>query len=272
MIKNLVINFAISSNYITHHLKHLVINLINFKLLNNINNYSNIKFLTVNVDSFLISIWLAFIFLYIFKYFLSTLKYNQIPNKVQLLFELIIVFVLENVKNIIGKKDKYIFSLAFTVFTWILIMNLMSLIPIDIIPILLNFFINIYSFRVVATSDINVTSSLAFSSLLYVFIYKIFRNGFYNLIYNFLFHPFNNKYCIILNIILEFINICSKFLSLSLRLFGNMYSGEIIFILLSFIIPWWLQWLIIFPWFMLHIFISFLQSFIFMILVIIYSV
>ncbi len=263
------LNFKLPSNYIKHHLKHLCFNILNFRLIKNNLYYKN-SFLNFNIDSFLVSFLLAVFFLFITKYFLFKVKYNRLPNKIQIFFELIILLILNNVKKIFGKKDKYVFALAFTVFTWIFIMNLMSLIPIDLFPFFLKKFFNINYFINVPTSDINITTSISFCVLLYIFLYKIINNGFLNILKNFFFHPFNNKFYIIFNIILEIINIFSKLLSLSLRLFGNIYSGEIIFILLSFIIPWWLQWLLILPWFLLHIFISFLQSFIFMILTIIY--
>ncbi len=269
MFKNFILNFNLPFNYIEHHLKHLCFDILNFKLINNLNDNIN-SFWLINIDSILSSFILAFLFLNIFNYFIYNIRYNKIPNKIQIFFELIIIFVLNNVKKIFGKKDKYVFCLAFTIFTWLLIINLTSLIPIDIIPFILKLFLNINYFNVVSTSDINITSSFSFCVLFYIFLYKIFNIGILNLIRKIFFHPFNNKYLIILNILLEFINIFSKFLSLSLRLFGNMYSGEIIFILLFFLIPWWLQLFFIFPWFLLHIFISFLQSFIFMILVIVY--
>ncbi len=270
MFKNFILNFNLSSNYIKHHLKHLYFNILSFKLLNDLNNDIKNSFWLINIDSIISSFLLALLFLNIIKYFIYDVKYNKIPSKIQIFFELIIIFVLKNVKNIFGKKDKYVFCLAFTVFTWILIMNLTSLIPIDIIPYLLKFFFNINYFNIVSSSDINITSSISFCALSYIFLYKIFHKGLLNLIKNFLYHPFNNKFLVIFNILLEIINIFSKFLSLSLRLFGNMYSGEIIFILLFFLIPWWLQLFFIFPWFLLHIFISFLQSFVFMILTIVY--
>ncbi len=268
MFKNFILNFDLSNNYIKNHLKHLYFDILNFKLLNNFNNLSSFWF--INIDSLISSFLLAILFLFTIKYFICNLKYNKLPNKTQIFFELIIIFILNNVKTIFGKIDKYVFCLAFTVFTWILSMNLLSIIPIDIIPCILKYFLGINHFNIVASSDINITTSMSFCVLIYIFLYKIYNNGFLNLIKKFIFYPFNNKFLIFFNILLETVNIFSKFLSLSLRLFGNMYSGEIIFILLFFIIPWWIQWLLIFPWFLLHIFISFLQSFIFMILTLIY--
>lgn len=116
-------------------------------------------------------------------------------------------------------------------------MNLMGLFPINIINYFLKIFFNIDNFKIVPSSDINITLSISFCVLLYIFIYKIFKKGFMNILEDILFSPFNNKLFIFFNILLEVINIFSKLLSLSLRLFGNIYSGEIIFIILLFISP-----------------------------------
>ncbi len=254
-------------NNINNHLKHLCFNIIYLKLLNN--NYID-SFYNINIDSIIISFLLSIIILFVFKYYLSNVKYNELPNKLQIFLELILLFVLNNVKKIIGKKDKYIFIISFVVFTLIFSMNLMGLLPINLIYYLFKNFFKINYFKFVPSSDINITLSISFCVLLYIFIYKIIKKGFLNMLKDIFFYPFNNKFFIFLNFFLEIINIFSKLLSLSLRLFGNIYSGEIIFILLLFLIPWWLQWILVFPWFLLHIFISFLQSFIFMILTIIY--
>ncbi len=268
MIKNFIFKFKLPNDYINHHLRHLQFNIASLRILNFLNIKNN--FWMLNIDSMIISFLLGFLFLFTFKLIIFNLKYNYIPNKFQILCEIIILFIYKNIKQIIGKIDKYIFSLCFTIFTWILMMNLMGLIPIDLFPIILKFFFNINYFYLVPSSDINITTSFSFCVLLYIFIYKIYKIGLLNMLYNLFIHPFNSYYFCIFNLLLEFINIFSKFLSLSLRLFANIYSGEIIFILLFFILPWWIKYFFIFPWFILHICISFLQAVIFMILTLIY--
>ncbi len=268
MIKNIIWNFQLPSNYIKHHLTHLQFNLIKFSFLNKlIYKYS---FWNLNIDSLFISFFLGLIFLLFIKYNISSIKYNSSLNKIQILIDILILFVYKNVINIHGKKDKYIFSLAFTVFTWILFMNLMGLLPIDLFNYIFCLIFNSNIFSFVPSSDLNITLSMSLSTFLLITIYKLYKFNFKNLFKEILFYPFNYNICIPLNITLETINFFSRILSLSLRLFGNIYSGEIIFLLIYYIIPWWLQLFFILPLILLHILISFLQSFIFMILTLIY--
>ncbi len=266
MIKNIIWKFNLPSNYISHHLTHLQFNLKKFKFLNNY-EYS---FWNINIDSLLISFCLGFIFLITFKYYLNNIKYNKSLNKFQTLIDIIILFIYKNVINIYIKKDKFVFSLAFTVFTWILSMNLISIIPVDLLNYIFYSFFNFKNFFPSPSSDLNITLSMSICVFLSIIIYKLYKHNFRKLIKEILFFPFNYNLCIPINIILELINFLSRILSLSLRLFGNMYSGEIIFLLIYYIIPWWMQLFFILPLTLLHILISFLQSFIFMILTLIY--
>ncbi len=255
-------------NYIIHHLTHLRFDLLNFKLLDNLHYKYN--FWVINLDSIISSIIIAVFFLFYIKYNLSNVRYNTILSKFQILNELIINFVLTYTKDIFGKINKFVFSLAFSVFSWISLMNLIGLLPIDFVPYIINKLFKVKYFIFVPSSDINITSSMSLSVLMLIFLYKIKNNNFLSILKKFFFHPFNSYLLIPINIILETVNFLSKIMSLSLRLFGNIYSGEIISILLTFFIPWWLQWIIIIPFNILHFIVSFLQSFIFMVLTLIY--
>ncbi len=265
MIKNIIWNFQLPSNYIKHHLTHLQFNLIKLSFLNKWNNYKY-SFWNLNIDSLIISFFLGLTFLLFIKYTIREVKYNTIPNKVQTLIDILIYFIYKYIINICGKSNKYIFSLTFTVFTWILLMNLMGLLPIDLFQYIFN--LNYFAFT--PTSDLNITLSMSLSVFLLIIIYKLYKYNIKDLIKEIIYYPFNYNICIPLNIILEIINIFSKILSLSLRLFGNMYSGEIIFLLIYYIVPWWMQFFFIIPLTLLHVIISFLQSFIFMTLTLIY--
>ncbi len=268
MIKNIIWKFKLPSNYIKHHLAHLQFNLIKLKFLNNLNyKYS---FWNLNIDSLIISLFIGTIFLFFIKYSVNSLRYNHIPNKLQTLIDILILFIYKNVINIYGKKNKFVFSLSFTVFTWILLMNFMGLLPVDLINNIFYFIFKSNIFSYVPSSDLNITLSMSLSVFLFIIFYKLYKYNYKKIFKEFLFHPFNCKIFIPINILLEIINFFSKILSLSLRLFGNIYSGEIIFLLIYYIVPWWLQFFFIFPLTLLHILISFLQSFIFMILTLIY--
>ncbi len=269
MIKKIFFKFIIINNYINHHLSHFKMNILNFKIINDL-NYKKYSFWILNLDSFIISVFLLIILIFFIKSIIDSVKYKKNLNKKQVFLDIIINFVYKNVINIYGKKNKFVFSLSFSIFTWILANNLLGLFPIDVLPYLLNVFFSINNFSFVPTSDLNVTLSISIVSLILIFLYKLKKFGFKYYIENFFFHPFKNIFLIPINIFIETVNLFSKILSLSLRLFGNIYSGEIIFMLVYFIIPMWIQWFIIIPLMMLHSLISFLQSFIFMILILIY--
>ncbi len=268
MIKNIFLKFNLPSNYIVNHLNHLQFNLIKFKFLNNLNN--KYSFWNLNVDSLLISFLIGFLFLIIIKYNINYIKYNKPFNKIQILIDILILFVYKNMMNIYGKKNKFVFSLSFTVFTWILFMNLMGLFPVDLLHYVFYLLFKTKVFFLIPSSDLNITSSMSICVFICIMMYKLYTFNFKKIFKEILYFPFNYNLCIPFNIILELINFFSKILSLSLRLFGNIYSGEIIFLLVYYIVPWWLQLFIIFPLTLLHILISFLQSFIFMILTLIY--
>ncbi len=255
-------------NYITHHLTHLQFDIFKLKFINDINHIGS--FWILNLDSIIVSFFLGFIFLFFFKYSINSVKYNVLPSKLQLFCEIIIIFILNNVKDIYGKKDKVVFSLSYSVFTWIFLMNLMTLLPMDFFCFILKKIFKIDNFMLVPSADVNITLAISLSVLLIIIYHKIKTKGFFLLLNDFCFHPFNSKIFIPLNIFLEIISFLSKILSLSLRLFGNIYSGEIILILIIYFIPWWIQWFIIYLCSILHTFISMLQSFIFMILTLIY--
>ncbi len=251
-------------NYIQHHLKHLQIN-----IFSNIGYFS--EYGLINIDTILISFLISVIFLWFLKYNINIVLYNKLPNKLQIFFEILIYFIYKNTIDIYKKKDRVVFTLAFTVFTWILLMNLMSLIPVDIVPNIIFYLWGYRNFLIVPTSDINITFALSFFVIILIYGYKFIHYKYnVHIFRNFYLFPVRTVIRIFFHLISEIINICSKFLSLSLRLFGNIYSGEIIFIILYGLIPWWGQLFIVIPWMIFHFFVSFLQAFIFMILVLIY--
>ncbi len=263
MFNNFTTN-GIVINYIQHHLQHLQINLFN-----------NIKYISkygwLNVDTILVSFFISFIFLWFVKYNITLVKYNKLPNKLQIFFEILIFFIYKNTIDIFKKKNRFVFTLAFTVFTWISLMNLMSLIPVDIIPTIVFYLGGYHNFFLVPTSDINLTFALSFFVIMLIYGYKITHYKYSRYVWkNFYLFPFRTIILILCYFFSEIINICSKLLSLSLRLFGNIYSGEIIFIILYGLVPLWGQFFVIIPWMIFHFFVSFLQAFIFMILVLIY--
>ncbi|WP_159714993.1 F0F1 ATP synthase subunit A [Blochmannia endosymbiont of Camponotus nipponensis] len=252
--------------YIGHHLSHLQFDLSTFSWVDSKNISS---FWVLNVDSIFFSILLAVLFLLFFGY-IANIATCGVPKKLQAFIELIILFVDSNVKDVFHGKSKLIAPLSMTIFVWVFLMNAMDLFPIDFFPFVAQYTLGLPALRVVPSADINVTSSIALNIFLLIVYYNIYTNGICGFIKGLVYHPFNHPMCIPVNFVLEVVGLLSKPVSLSLRLFGNMYSGELIFILISGLLPWWGQWTLSLPWAIFHILIVVLQAFIFMVLTVVY--
>lgn len=196
------------------------------------------------------------------------------PRGLQNFLEVILEFVEKQVKDAFVGYNPLIGPLAFTLFTWIFLMNLMDLIPVDLLPLIATW-MGIPYLKVVPTTNLDTTMGLAGSVFVLIMFFNIKVKGFIGFIKMFLFHPFpaGNIFVKILlipiNIIMTTIEEIAKPVSMGLRLFGNMFAGELIFILIA-LMPWWIQWLPGGAWAIFHVLIITLQAFIFMLLTIVY--
>ncbi|WII23684.1 F0F1 ATP synthase subunit A [Buchnera aphidicola] len=257
-----------SKEYISHHLHHLQLNLKTFRILS-YHDQDNCFFI-INLDSIFFSFFLGLVFISFFYSVSRNLNF-EVPGKLQSFVELSINFVNKNIKELYpNNKNPLIAPLSLTIFFWIFLMNLMDLLPVDFIPFLCKYLFHISHMRFVPSSDINIVLAMSFSIFVLIIFYNILYKGFIGFFKSLFLEPFNNKYFLFFNFFLEIISLFSKPVSLGLRLFGNIYSGEMIFILISALLPWWIQWVLSVPWAIFHILIIFLQSFIFMVLTIIY--
>jgi F-type H+-transporting ATPase subunit a len=157
--------------------------------------------------------------------------------------------------------------LALTIFVWIFLMNLMDLVPIDYIPFATQL-LGLSHFKLVPTTDPNATIGMALGVFILILFYSIKIKGVGGFVGELTLQPFG-KFGLPANLFLEGVNLVAKPVSLSLRLFGNMYAGEMIFILIA-LLPFYLQWTLSLPWAIFHILIITLQAFIFMTLTIVY--
>ncbi|CUR53376.1 ATP synthase subunit a [Serratia symbiotica] len=240
--------------YIIHHLTQLTV---------------GTGFLSINIDSMFFSIFLGILFLYIFRKIAISATSN-VPGKLQTIIELIIIFINNNVHDIYYGKNKVIAPLALTIFVWVVFMNFMDLLPTNFFLMIGNYFFGLSTLRIVPTADINITLSMALDIFILILFYSIKKRGILIFLKELILQPFNHPIFIPINFIIESINILSKPFSLGFRLFGNMYASELIFILISGLLPWWLQWMFSLPWAIFHILIIILQAFIFMILTTVY--
>lgn len=252
--------------YITHHLNHLQIDLRTFKI---VEPGTLSSYWIVNIDSIFFSLILGGFFLSFF-YIIGKKITIGVPNKLQAAIELIFEFISSNVKSMYQGNNSLIAPLSLTIFIWVFLMNLMDLVPIDFLPFIFEHVFNLPAMRIVPSSDINVALSMSLGVFSLIIFYTVKIKGFIGFLKELTLQPFNHPVFFIFNFILEFVSLLSKPISLGLRLFGNMYAGEMIFILIAGLLPWWSQCFLSIPWAIFHILIITLQAFIFMVLTIVY--
>ncbi|UHJ63076.1 F0F1 ATP synthase subunit A [Vibrio furnissii] len=221
----------------------------------------------INIDSMIV-VWvmgLAFILAFRFAVSKGT---KEVPGRFQCLIELIFEFVDNMVSEIFLAKDKLIGPLALTIFVWVLLMNAIDLLPVDLVPAITRM-MGISHFRDLPSADVNITMSMALGVFVLVIFYTLKNKGLKGFIKELTTQPFSHPLLYPVNFVLELVTLISKPISLGLRLFGNMYAGEMIFILIA-LMPWWMQWALSVPWALFHILIVVLQAFIFMVLTVVY--
>lgn len=196
------------------------------------------------------------------------------PTGLQNVIEVILEFVETQVKEMFDGYNPIIGPLALTIFVWVFLMNAMDLVPVDLLPWLATL-IGIDYLKVVPTTDLSTTFGLALTVFAMVVYYNIKIKGGWGYMKQYLFHPFaaNNIVVKIIlmpfNILMTTIEEVSKPVSMSLRLFGNMFAGELIFLLIA-LLPWWIQFVPGGIWAIFHILVITLQAYIFMLLTIAY--
>jgi len=198
-----------------------------------------------------------------------------VPGKRQAFAELVVDFIDEQVKGIFHGERSFIAPLALTVFVWVLLMNAMDFLPVDWVGFATHY-ISEHGFRIVPTADVNTTFALALSVWLLMLFYSIKVKGLFGWIHELFCAPFGtNPLLWIFNFLFNMVEYISKPLSHSLRLFGNMYAGEIIFLLLwmmaaTSLVGTVFAALLGLGWAIFHILIVVLQAYIFMMLTIVY--
>ena len=252
-----------SAGYIKHHLQNLQVCSTDEGI---VWNHCQGNFWTLNVDTFAISALLGIIFLWIFRRVAKNAT-TGVPGKLQCFVEIVIGFVDENVRDTFHGKNKLIAPLGLTIFVWVFLMNLMDLIPVDWLPGAAKL-AGVEYMKVVPTTDMNVTFAMSLSVFFLIIFYSIKIKGISGFAKELALNPFNHWSMIPFNLLLEGVALIAKPISLSLRLFGNMYAGELLFILIALL--GYYQLPLHFPWAVFHILVITLQAFIFMMLTIVY--
>jgi F-type H+-transporting ATPase subunit a len=250
------------TEYIGHHLTH------------GTKSFGSGGFWSINFDSVSVSILLGFVGLG-FLWWVVRGATSGVPNKRQAFVELLFGFVDDQAKGIFrhGDRNKFVAPMALTVFVWVLLMNSMDFLPVDIVAKGTHL-VSEHGFRIVPTADINTTFALALTVWVLMILFSISAKGLGGFLHELCFSPFG-KWMVPFNLMFNAIEYLSKPLSHSLRLYGNMYAGEIIFLLLWLLAAAGLGWaglafVLGLGWAIFHILIVALQAYVFMMLTIVY--
>jgi F-type H+-transporting ATPase subunit a len=234
-------------------------------------------FMTVHLDTLIVSVLLALVGMG-FIWWVAKGATSGVPTKRQAFVEILFDFIDDQVKGIFhGDRSKFVAPLALTVFVWVILMNSMDFLPVDIVAWFTSFIPHAdHGFRIVPTADVNTTFALALTVWILMIGFAIAVKGPGGFVHELFCAPFgSNPLLWPLNFLFNAVEYISKPLSHSLRLFGNMYAGEIIFLLLwlmasagvvGSIAAIFLGW----GWGIFHILIVALQAYIFMMLTIVY--
>ena len=257
-----------SSDYIKHHLQNLTCSWQDgsFHCAHNSEEAKAMGFWALNLDTLGVSFVLGLLLLFLFRS-VAKKATEGLPAGAQNFVEWVIEFIDSSVRGSFTGRSALVAPLALTVFVWIFLMNLMDLLPIDYVPFVADQ-MGLGHFKVVPSTDPNATLGMALGVFLLILFYSIKMKGPGGFMAELAFQPFG-KFGVPFNLFLEVINLIAKPISLALRLFGNMYAGEVIFILIA-LLPFYLQWTLSLPWAIFHILIVTLQAFIFMTLTIVY--
>jgi F-type H+-transporting ATPase subunit a len=264
-----------NSEYIKHHLTYLGFNLKTM-------SFGQGGFWTINLDTVFFSVLMGLIAIGI-MYAAARKVTSGVPGKLQNFAEMMLQFADSQVKDCFHGRNDLIGPLALTIFMWVFLMNFMDIVPVDLLPKVAQLF-GFHYLKVVPTNDLNQTFAMSLTVFILIIFYSIKIKGVKGFSKELSLQPFNHPLLIPFNLLLELTGLIAKPISLSLRLFGNMYAGELIFILIGLLTlhPNWEQHsvstltlsfgqaLLSLGWSIFHILVITLQAFIFMVLTIVY--
>ena len=262
-----------AGEYIVHHLHHLQTR----------EQHSVVDFSVVNLDSVFFSVTIGIIGCWLL--WLAARKVTSgVPGRFQAAVEILVEMVDAQAKGIVHseKSRKLVAPLALTVFVWIFLMNAMDLLPVDLLPFVGEHVFGLSHLRVVPTADLSVTMGLSLSVLLICLYYNVKIKGLSGWAHELISAPFGDKWFLYpVNFLMQMIEFVAKTVSHGMRLFGNMYAGELIFMLIALMggafaftgtgIALALGHIIAGTvWAIFHILIITLQAFVFMMLTLVY--
>jgi F-type H+-transporting ATPase subunit a len=267
-----------ANEYIRHHLT----------FLSNKEPRGIVDFTSIHLDSVFFSVLLALLFAASF-YLAARKATSGVPGKFQNFVEWVVEFVDTQVKDSFHGTNELLAPLALTIFCWVFLFNAMDLLPVDLLPALAHG-VGIEHLKVVPSTDLNVTFAMALTVFVLIIYYSIKMKGLGGFIGELTLQPFSSKNLVVqailvpVNFLLEIVPLLARPISLSLRLYGNLFAGEMIFLLLAVLtlhgisalssVGGWavviLQFILALVWAIFHLLIITLQAFIFMVLTIVY--
>ncbi len=280
-----------SSGYILHHLQNLaygkleagytrydgsVVAQDTWTIAHSAQEATDMGFMAIHLDTLGWSIGLAILLSFIFRIAVAK-AHTGVPSGVLNFVELLVEFVDNSVKDTFPHRSSYVAPLSLTIFTWVFMMNFMDLIPVDWLPQVAAYIAGDphFYFKVVPSTDPNITLGMGFTVFFLMIFFTCKQKGVMGFVKELTLHPFNHPLMIPFNFVLETISWIAKPISLGLRLFGNMYAGEVIFILIA--IMYGAGWALGFfagflqlGWAIFHVLVITLQAFIFMVLTLVY--
>ena len=258
------------AEYIAHHIQNLTYGERadgSWGVAHTAQEATAMGFMAINLDTMVWSLLTGIAFCWLFRKAAVSASVDK-PSRWQLCVEMVVEMVAGSVKDAFNGNNALIAPLALTIFVWIFLMNLMDLVPVDFIPYL-SHALGIEYMKMVPTTDVNATFGMSLSIFGLMIFYGIKVKGPGGFFGELAFHPFG-KALLPVNLVLETVSLIAKPLSLSLRLFGNMFAGELVFVLIAALVPFYLQWALSVPWAIFHILVITLQAYIFMMLTIVY--
>ncbi|MBI5438007.1 MAG: F0F1 ATP synthase subunit A [Nitrosomonadales bacterium] len=271
-----------SADYIKHHLQNLTYGQLpdgTWGIAHSAEQAKAMGFWALNLDTFIMSLLLGAAFMLMFRSVAKSISAGT-PGGLQNFCEWAIEFIDSSVRGSFSAKNNMVAPLALTIFFWVFSMNLMDLLPIDYVPLLMSA-LGVPFFKIVPSTDPNATFGMAIGVFVLVLYYSVKMKGLGGFVGELTLQPFG-KWGMPVNLLLEGVNLIAKPISLALRLFGNMYAGEMIFILIALMGGAWAgaslggvtlygsQILLSLGWAIFHILIVTLQAFIFMTLTVVY--
>jgi F-type H+-transporting ATPase subunit a len=267
-----------ANEYILHHLT----------FLSNKEPQGIVDFSVIHWDSVFFSVVLAIVFAGSF-YLAARKATSGMPGKFQNFVELLVDFINNQVSDSFHGTNKLLAPLALTIFCWIFLFNAMDILPVDLLPALAHG-VGVEHLKVVPSTDLNITFAMSLSVFILIIYYSIKMKGLGGFLAEFTLQPFTAKNPVVkvllvpANLILEVVPFIARPISLSLRLYGNLFAGEMIFLLLAalslqgvhqlstasgwaFVVA---QLILAFVWGVFHLLVITLQAFIFMVLTVVY--